>query len=107
MMRIRRFGWMALLLITGCAPQHTVIVQSNTVVLTLHLHEVDAVGFSSSLDQFAVHKAREEQRGQWVIAGLPNRDFQYFYLVDGKVLLPECRFKVKDDFGAVNCRYLP
>ncbi|MGD9948310.1 MAG: hypothetical protein AB7U29_07500 [Desulfobulbus sp.] len=106
-MIIRLIGALSLLLVAGCAPRHTVVVKNNTVVLELHLHEVDEVGFASSLDQFSVHQARPGQHGQWIIAGLPNREFQYFYLVDGKVLLPDCRFTVMDDFGASNCRYLP
>jgi hypothetical protein len=106
-MILRHLACLGLLLIGGCAPQHTVVVQRNSVVLALHLPGVDEVGFASSLDQFTVHQARKGQHGQWVIAGLPNREFQYFYLVDGKVLLPECRFTIRDDFGTLNCRYLP
>jgi len=106
-MNLRHLGCLALLLCAGCAPQHTVTVHTNTVVLALHVHDVDQVAFASSLDEFAVHQARKDPHGQWIIAGLPNKEFQYFYLVDGKVMLPDCRFKVNDDFGALNCRYFP
>lgn len=106
-MIIRLLGCMIILVIAGCTPQHTLVLERNTVVIGLHDHEADQVSFASSLDQFAVHRARKAEHGQWVVAGLPNREFQYFFLVDGRVLIPECRFKVKDDFGAVNCRYFP
>jgi hypothetical protein len=32
-----------------------------------------------------------------------DRDFSYFYLVDGKVLQPDCRMHEQDDFGGTNC----
>lgn len=106
-MIIRLLGCMILLVSAGCTPQHTVVLQRNTVVISLHDHEAEQVSFASSLDQFTVHRAWKAEHGQWVVAGLPNREFQYFFLVDGKVLVPECRFKVNDDFGTVNCRYFP
>ena len=34
-----------------------------------------------------------------------SRDFRYFYLVDGKVLIPDCRMVEQDDFGGANCVY--
>lgn len=105
---IRILGCLAMIGLTGCAAPHTVEVQpSNTVRLAFRVPGETEVGFASSLDQFTVHQAREVRPGQWIVAGLPNREFQYFYLVNGKVVVPECRMKVKDDFGAMNCRYLP
>ncbi len=106
-MSIRLLGYIILLFMVACTPQHTVVLQSNSVVVGLHMHEADEIAFASSLDRFTVHQAHKERHGQWIVAGLPNKEFQYFFLVDGKVYVPECRFKVKDDFGAVNCRYLP
>jgi hypothetical protein len=96
-----------LLVLAGCAPRHTVVMQGNTVVLVLTAPESSQVGFASSLDQFTVHQALKAGPDQWIVKGLPNREFQYFYVVDGKVLLPECRYTVSDDFGSVNCRHLP
>jgi len=106
-MIVRFLGLFALGLCGGCAPQHAVTESTNSVAFSLHLHDVDQVAFASSLDQFAVHQAQKTSHGHWIIAGLPKREFQYFYLVDGKVMLPDCRYKVNDDFGAVNCRYFP
>jgi len=91
----------------GCTPQHRVVIQKNTVNITLHLHEVDEVAFASSLDQFQMHQAHQGKHGQWYVSGLPNQEFEYFFLVDGNVMVPECRYTVQDDFGAMNCRYLP
>lgn len=91
----------------ACAPRHTAVLQKNLVVLTLRAPEAVRVQFASSLDRFTVHRVIRNTQGHWVVTGLPNREFRYFYLVDGKVLLPECRYRVSDDFGSENCRYLP
>ena len=34
-------------------------------------------------------------------------EFSYFYIVDGVVHVPECKFYEKDDFGSYNCVYVP
>jgi hypothetical protein len=91
----------------GCTPQHSVTVQENVVSLTLMAPDASKVQFADSLDQFAVHQTVKGREGAWLITGLPNTAFLYFYLVDGRVMIPDCRFKERDDFGSVNCRYLP
>ncbi|ADW17365.1 glycoside hydrolase family 13 domain protein [Desulfobulbus propionicus DSM 2032] len=94
-------------LLGGCAPQHTAVVHDDTVTLTLRAPKAATVRFASSIDRFAVHHAARNREGTWLVSGLPNIEFQYFYLVDGQVMVPDCRFKVSDDFGSVNCRNLP
>jgi hypothetical protein len=34
-------------------------------------------------------------------------EFRYFYLVDGKIHLPDCPYREMDDFGSYNCLYKP
>lgn len=91
----------------GCTRQHYVIIEAETLTLYLQAPQAATVRFASSVDQFALHAAVRKGDGSWVISGLANKEFQYFYLVDGKVVLPECRFQQNDDFGTANCRYLP
>jgi len=93
--------------VQGCAARHQATVQADTVVLSLHAPQAARVQFASSEDRYAVHEARRNPDGVWIVAGLPNREFQYFYLVDGKMFIPDCRFRQHDDFGTSNCRYLP
>lgn len=91
----------------GCAPRHTVIILDKSVTLVLQAPEALVVQFASSADQYSLRPAKKDTQGNWVVAGLGNQEFQYFYLVDGKVFLPDCRYRQADDFGAANCRYLP
>ena len=65
------------------------------------------VMFASSVDNFRVHETKQESRGVWVVKELTDKEFRYFYMVDGKMFVPNCRYREKDDFGAVNCIYQP
>ncbi len=91
----------------GCARQHYVVIHADTLTLYFQAPQATSVRFASSVDQFVLHEAVKKSDGSWLIGGLANKEFQYFYLVDGKVVLPECRFRQNDDFGTANCRYLP
>ena len=91
----------------GCAPQHYTVVQAEKLTAFLHAPQARQVQFASSVDHYVAHDATRNPDGFWVITNLDNQEFQYFYLVDGKPFVPECRFRENDDFGAINCRYLP
>ena len=91
----------------GCAPRHTVMIVDQSVTLVLQAPDASVVQFASSIDRFKLHPVTKDAQGNWAVAGLGNQEFQYFYLVDGQVLLPDCRYRQADDFGAANCRYLP
>lgn len=91
----------------GCAPQHLTIVQADTVTLLLNAPQAKQVQFASSIDHFTAHDATKNPEGHWVVTELANQEFQYFYIVDGSLFIPECRFRQNDDFGTTNCRYLP
>lgn len=91
----------------GCSTSHYVTIHADTVTLCLQVPEASRVQFAASTDTFALHEAVRDNDGCWLIKGLKNSEFRYFYLVDGKVFVPDCRFTEADDFGSVNCRYLP
>lgn len=76
-------------------------------MMYLDLPGANEVMFASSVDNFRVHKAKQESRGIWVVKELADKEFRYFYMVDGKMFVPNCRYREKDDFGAVNCIYQP
>lgn len=91
----------------GCALQHRTIVQADTVTLLLNVPQAKQVQFASSVNHYTAQDATKNPEGHWVVTNLANQEFQYFYLIDGKPFIPECRFRQNDDFGTTNCRYLP
>ncbi len=96
-----------LIWLAGCTATHTVRKDDEGVTLALDLGGAREVLFASSLDGFTVHKARKGNDGAWLVRDLDDREFRYFYIVDGKSYVPECRFMEKDDFGLMNCIYQP
>jgi hypothetical protein len=81
---------------TGCA-HHYYRVKGDAI----------AVAFASSLDGYQLHRAEKHDSSTWKVTVPAYREFTYFYIVDGALFLPSCRFKEKDDFGATNCIYIP
>ena len=73
----------------------------------LNAPDAEEVLFASSADNFRVHKAGRTSEGLWITGDLVDREFRYFYIVDGKTYTPECRYREQDDYGAVNCIYQP
>jgi len=96
----------ALVFIVGCT-HHSVLVDKGTVTLSLRAPFAKSVQFASSLDSFALHEARLDSDSIWLALLPSDMQFSYFYLVDGEVFLPECTFSELDDFGSLNCVYIP
>ncbi len=90
----------------GCASSHYVETRPDALVFFLQMDEASRVRFASSTDQFALHDATRDSSGTWSVTIPLSSEFTYFYLVDGSVYIPECRFKETDDFGSENCLYL-
>ena len=91
----------------GCAATHYHERQSDWVTFYLKAPEARGVAFASSLDAYSPHKASRVSSSRWAVTVAANSEFRYFYLVDGAVHVPECRFYEKDDFGSRNCVYVP
>ncbi len=98
---------LVLMLMPGCAPQHTAKLEQNLVTLTLRAPEARDVRLLASCDHFTPRPAVRDRQGNWHSTDLPNIDFSYFYLVDDKTVTPDCRFTSNDDFGTTNCRHIP
>jgi hypothetical protein len=93
-------------LITGCGG-HSYNREGDRVRLRLRDGLAREVLFSSSLEGFGLKRAQKTDETTWEVT-VPNRGaFSYFYIVDGKVHLPDCTYREKDDFGAYNCLYRP
>lgn len=95
------------LLLVGCAPNHFVVRSSNEVQLVLLAPEARTVLLASSLNGFSPQPTSPEKSGHWVTTLPATRDFSYFYLVDGRTHVPDCRDREWDDFGGSNCLYQP
>ena len=93
--------------LSGCASRHSVEQKSDSLIFSLQLPEATSVQFSSSADKFVLHDTVKNRSGIWQLTVPLDSELKYFYIVDGSVYLPECRFKETDDFGAENCLYQP
>jgi hypothetical protein len=104
-MRIRFLSLTLLLFLTGCAPHHFIDRHSTSVTLYLEAPDAIEVFFVSSIDSFRPQPTQKNSGGTWVINNPANREFHYFYVVDGRVYVPDCQYREKDDFGTTNCIY--
>ncbi len=93
--------------LSGCASRHYVEQKTDSLVFSLRLPQATRVQFSSSTDNFVLHDTVKNGSGIWQLTVPFALELTYFYIVDGSVYLPECRFKETDDFGAENCLYQP
>ena len=106
-MTVRRLAGLALLpvlLTVGCA-SHYIRRDDGRAVFFLRCPRARDVALATSLDGFTPHKIHRSGSGLWVATVDADRDFSYFYLVDGKVFQPDCRMAEQDDFGGRNCVY--
>jgi hypothetical protein len=69
--------------------------------------DVKVIYFSSSLDGYELHKAQRTGGKTWKVEVPADVEFRYFYVINGVVYLPSCKFREKDDFGSENCIYIP
>jgi hypothetical protein len=95
------------LCLAGCAATHYYKRQSDRVTFYLKALGARGVVFASSLDAYSPHLASKVGGSRWVVSVAAGSEFRYFYIVDGAVYVPECKFYEKDDFGSRNCVYVP
>ena len=92
--------------LAGCA-NHFYQVKKYTVHFYLEKPGAHTVSFICSRDGYKTHPAKKIDSQTWIVKIPAVSEFTYFYIVDGKVFLPPCRFTEKDDFGAKNCLFIP
>lgn len=95
------------LCVAGCASPHFQQRQSGKVTLYLREPGAGRVEFASSLDAYERHRADRINGSLWAVTVAADAEFRYFYIVDGRVVVPECEFFEKDDFGSRNCLFIP
>jgi hypothetical protein len=90
----------------GCAA-HYHVINSGHVEMYLSAPQAQSVVLVVSSDPFQQVQALREDSGMWRATLNRLSEFKYFYLVDGKTYLPDCRLREKDDFGSNNCVFSP
>jgi hypothetical protein len=93
-------------MLAGCA-SHDYVVKNSELYLSLKKPDAKSVYFASSLDGFSLHKTERLSADRWQIIVPAGNEIKYFYIIDGVVYIPSCRFKEMDDFGTENCIYVP
>lgn len=104
-MRLGAFVVLLPFFLSACAGSHYCQEENGVVSLYLSRPEANEVLLACSLDRFQPHPAVRDRGGTWKVSISASSGFRYFYLVDGKVLVPECRLSETDDFGGRNCLY--
>ena len=89
---------------SGCASHHHRL-EHNAVHLYLVKPYAKTVRFVHSTDGYKLHEAQKTDTWTWDVKVPAQGDFKYFYLVDGRPFLPDCKLRERDDFGAENCIY--
>ena len=90
----------------GCAT-HYHRVENGRAYLFLKAKKAESVLFASSVDRFQWRSADKISSDTWRVTLSADIPQSYIYLVDDRPVVPDCRFKEKDDFGSENCVYLP
>ena len=106
-MNIRSLAWLALTAgIVGCT-SHYIAPQNDRVVLYLKQGGAEQVFLACSVDGYVQRPAHRTARNLWEAAVHTSGEFRYFYIIDGRVYVPPCRFMETDDWGGKNCIYVP
>jgi hypothetical protein len=106
-MRKYLFIIFSMLLFTyGCA-NHYYKSRNDSLYIYLKKPKAESVFFLSSIDGYKYHKAERIDRKTWEVRVPVKKEFKYFYIVDGEPFVPECRYREADDFGSINCVYVP
>jgi len=94
----------AVFFVTGCAG-HYYREEAGRVHLYLKESAAAEVVFASSLDGFVLHRTKKVDSEIWKTTVPKTGEFRYFYVVDGRIHLPDCPYREEDDFGLYNCLY--
>jgi hypothetical protein len=106
---MKRIVIIVIILITGLlgCSKHYYRINGDTLHLFLKEPRAQQVSFASSMDGFELHNAIKFNSSTWIVRVPADKEFKYFYLIDGAVVAPFCRYKEKDDFGSENCIFMP
>ena len=100
-------GWITLAAGILSCTTHYVKPHNEWVYLYLERPAAEQVFLVSSVDGFDRHPASKVSGSLWEARVETNSEFRYFYIVDGSVYVPPCRFYEMDDWDGKNCIYIP
>lgn len=86
----------------GCATHY---VRQTDDGLVFYLEEPSAaqVELLASFNGFSPLPAARVNPSIWRVTVPSNDSFSYFYRIDGRIHVPDCELKERDDFGQDNC----
>lgn len=96
------FTFLTALTMAGCI-NHYYRNEPDAVVFYLKAPNAQNVQIAASYNGYDLKPVQRLNSDTWIVR-LPNgTGFSYFYLVDGKLLVPQCKMMEQDDFGQSNC----
>jgi len=98
---------LAAVFVAGGCTAHYQIINSGHVEMFLTAPQAQSVVLVISGDPFQQVQALRDDSGTWKVTLNGLHEFKYFYLVDGKTYLPNCRLRENDDFESNNCVFSP
>jgi hypothetical protein len=98
---------LTVMLAAGGCTTHYHMMTSGRIEMYLMAPQAQSVVLVVSGDPFQQVQAQRDSFGMWKVTLSRMDQFTYFYLVDGKAVLPDCRMREHDDFGSNNCVYTP
>jgi len=98
---------LAAVFVAGGCTAHYHIINNGHVEMFLTAPQAQSVVLVISGDTFQQVQALRDDSGMWKVTLSRLNEFKYFYLVDGKTYLPDCRLRENDDFGSNNCVFSP
>jgi hypothetical protein len=94
---------LVLVMLEGCATHAISHYSEDVVELRLFSPFAEQVFLYCSADAFKPKQANVNIWRYWTVKVNSTNDFSYFYVVDGKIVTPECDLREQDDFGNYNC----
>lgn len=94
------------LLVSACAEKHYSRLNDDEVTFYYKDPEAQKVMFASSRNNYKLLAAHETRKHLWEVSIPAGKEFAYFYVVDGIIILPDCPFTENDDYGSRNCLYI-
>jgi len=98
---------LAAVFVAGGCTAHYHIINNGHVEMFLTAPQAQSVVLVISGDTFQQVQALRDDSGMWKVTLNRLNEFKYFYLVDGKAYLPDCRLRENDDFESNNCVFSP
>ena len=105
MIRVMLTIFSILFVTCGCAI-HYYKSEKDDLYFYLKKPEANSVYFLCSTDGYKSHQAKQVDSKTWEVKVPLQKEFRYFYIVDGEPFIPDCQLKEADDFGSNNCIFV-